>query len=145
MGFVFFCFCCFFRWILSGCFWRFCVLIVFLFFVMFFMFCWNQLSLLKPVTDYKGKRTEFCVYPTKSNQDHIFSKCMLRRGEPVPPPFIHFRTFFFSCSKQICKVVFVCIQGHTKGFDWILCVSNHIQPYPTISNHIQPCPTMSKV
>ena len=24
-------------------------------------FCWNQLSLLKPVTDYKGKWTEFCV------------------------------------------------------------------------------------
>lgn len=87
-------------------FWRICFLIVFLFHLFFSMCCWNQLSLLKPVSQYKGKWSTLdfvCIQPYLI----ILYPEMYPKG------------------------------GWVKGFDWILCVPNLIQPCVK-SNHIEP-------
>ena len=61
-------------------FWRICFLIVFLFHLFFSMCCWNQLSLLKLVSQYKGQMNHigFRVYPTISN--HTLPRNVSKRG-----------------------------------------------------------------
>ena len=89
--------------------------------------CWSRCQ-----TTRANEQNFVCIQPnlsrTTSNQNYITQKCIPRRGEPVPPPIHTFLNFLFSLIQKICKIVFVCIQEHTKGFDWMVCVSNHIQP-----------------
>ena len=119
-------------------FWRICFLIVFLFHLFFSMCCWNQLSLLKLVSQYKGQMNHigFRVYPTISN--HTLPRNVSKgRVSLSPPSFIHFWTLISLGQTRAARCSFFCIQRYTEGFDWILYVFNHIQPCVKI-NHIEP-------
>ena len=71
--FLFLVFVVFFWWIfISGCF---LVILCFDYVFLFLNICLNQLSLLKPVSDYKGKWTEFvCIQPDLTCRTPVWLK-----------------------------------------------------------------------
>ena len=111
-------------------FWRICFLSVFLFHLFFSMCCWNQLSLLKLVSQYKGQMNHigFRVYPTISN--HTLPRNVSKGGVSLSPPsFIHFWTVISLGPKLTAKCSFF---GLKKIYTRIWLDFVFIQPHPTM-------------
>ena len=94
------------------------------------MCCWNQLSLLKLVSQYKGQMNHigFRVYPTISN--HTLPRNVSKGGVSLSPPsFIHFWTFISLGPKLTAKSS---LFGLKKIYTRIWLDFVFIQPHPTM-------------